>query len=190
MAAVKLGQSFCSELSPGDTTIDLPLAEDCPASSRVTLLPIDTTTVPDGTHRLELTVTDGAGNATVRGFDLKVLNHPPDQHPDADAGPAEEAGRHADAHADPGAVANVGVLRGPQAVRGLAHRLVQGRRELPRGRARELHAEPEAVGEAARPQEGGDDRHRRKTAKPGAKARRSRSSSPRPRATRWSRSAS
>jgi hypothetical protein len=74
-AAVKLGQSFCAELSPGDATIDLPLAEDCPTASRV-VLAVDTTAVPDGTHRLELTVADGAGNANVRGYDVKVLNHP------------------------------------------------------------------------------------------------------------------
>jgi hypothetical protein len=74
-AAVKLGQGLCTELSPGDATIDLPLAEDCPASSRF-VLAVDTTAVPDGTHRLELTVADGAGNANVRGYDVKVLNHP------------------------------------------------------------------------------------------------------------------
>jgi hypothetical protein len=76
MASFGLGQAYCSELSPGDTTIDLPLNDDCPTSKRFTL-PLDSTLVPDGTHRLDVTVTDGAGNATVRSFDLKVVNHPP-----------------------------------------------------------------------------------------------------------------
>jgi hypothetical protein len=40
-------------------------------------LVLDSTLVPDGTHQLEVTVTDGAGNATVHDFDLKVVNHPP-----------------------------------------------------------------------------------------------------------------
>jgi hypothetical protein len=76
MGQVPFGQAFCSELSPGDTTIDLPLNDDCPSAKRITL-PLDSTLVADGTHRLEVTVTDGAGNATVRSFDLKVVNHPP-----------------------------------------------------------------------------------------------------------------
>jgi hypothetical protein len=40
-------------------------------------LAFDTTLVPDGVHRLELTVTDGAGNASVQGRDLQVVNQPP-----------------------------------------------------------------------------------------------------------------
>ncbi|MDA0163298.1 hypothetical protein OM076_23690 [Solirubrobacter ginsenosidimutans] len=76
MASVGFGQAFCSELSPGDTTIDLPLNDDCPTAKRITL-PLDSTLVPDGTHKLEVTVTDGAGNASVRSYDLKVVNHPP-----------------------------------------------------------------------------------------------------------------
>ena len=76
MAQIPLGQAYCSELSPGDATIDLPLYDDCPTSRRV-ILPLDSTLVPDGTHRLEITVTDGAGNAAVRDLDLKVVNHPP-----------------------------------------------------------------------------------------------------------------
>jgi hypothetical protein len=108
-AAVKLGQSFCSELSPGDTTIDLPLADDCPASSRVTLI-VDTTAVADGTQRLELTVTDGAGNATVRGFDLRVLNHAPISTPTPT--PTPKPAPVPTPAPDP--VANVGVLRVPK----------------------------------------------------------------------------
>jgi hypothetical protein len=76
MASVPLGQGNCSELSPGDATVDLPLFDDCPANKRVTLA-LDSTLVADGTHQLEVTVTDGAGNATVHGYDLKVVNHPP-----------------------------------------------------------------------------------------------------------------
>ncbi|WP_028067306.1 hypothetical protein [Solirubrobacter soli] len=76
LASIPLGGSRCTELSPGDATADLPLAEDCPAARRISLA-LDSAQVPDGTHRLEITVTDGAGNATVQGFDLKVVNHPP-----------------------------------------------------------------------------------------------------------------
>jgi hypothetical protein len=76
LATSALGGSACAELSPGDPTVDLPLADDCPATRRV-VLGIDTTQVPDGTHRLEVTVTDGAGNAAVQGSDLKVVNDPP-----------------------------------------------------------------------------------------------------------------
>ncbi|HEY6889329.1 MAG TPA: hypothetical protein VI300_16155, partial [Solirubrobacter sp.] len=76
MASIGLGLAFCSELSPGDATIDLPLNDDCPTTKRIAL-PLDSTLVDDGTHRLEVTVTDAAGNATVRSFDLKVVNHPP-----------------------------------------------------------------------------------------------------------------
>jgi hypothetical protein len=110
-AAVKLGQSFCSELSPGDTTIDLPLADDCPASSRVTLI-VDTTAVADGTQRLELTVTDGAGNATVRGFDLRVLNHAPISTPTPTPTATPKPAPVPTPAPDP--VANVGVLRVPK----------------------------------------------------------------------------
>jgi hypothetical protein len=69
------GGPRCRELSPGDATVDLPLADDCPASRRLPLA-LDTRLVADGSRRLELTVTDGAGNATVRGADLEVVNRP------------------------------------------------------------------------------------------------------------------
>ena len=76
VAASGLGGSACRELSPADTTADLPLAEDCPVARRLALA-VDSALVPDGTQRLEITVTDGSGNASVQGFDLKVFNHPP-----------------------------------------------------------------------------------------------------------------
>ncbi len=76
VAAIKLGQSYCAELSPGDSTADLPLAEDCPAASRKTLV-VDTTAVADGTQRLQVVVADAAGNTSARDYDVKVLNHPP-----------------------------------------------------------------------------------------------------------------
>jgi hypothetical protein len=112
VSASKLGQSYCSELSPADTTIDLPLAEDCPAAARV-VLPIDTTTGPDGTQRLELTATDGAGNATVRGFDLKVLNHPP-VTPVPTATPVPPKKPVVTPTPTPEPIANVGVLKVPK----------------------------------------------------------------------------
>jgi hypothetical protein len=76
VGAGALGLAACRDLSPGDARIDLPLSEDCPTSRRITLA-LDSTLVADGTHRLEVTVTDGAGNADVQGVDLKVVNHPP-----------------------------------------------------------------------------------------------------------------
>jgi hypothetical protein len=76
LASAALGLHACSELSPGDATVDLPLYDDCPGTRRLTLS-LDSTAVADGVHRLEITATDGAGNATVQGYDLKVVNHPP-----------------------------------------------------------------------------------------------------------------
>ena len=76
VAAIKLGQSYCAELSPGDSTADLPLAEDCPAASRKTLV-VDTTAVADGMQHLQVVVADAAGNTSARDFDVKVINHPP-----------------------------------------------------------------------------------------------------------------
>ena len=76
VAAAASGTGRCAELSPADATADLPLAEDCPASDRL-ILSIDSTAVADGLHRLELRVADGAGNTTVKGFDVRVANTPP-----------------------------------------------------------------------------------------------------------------
>jgi hypothetical protein len=70
------GGSRCQELTPGDATVDLPLVDDCPAARKLTLT-LDTRLVPDGVHRLELTVRDAAGNAAVRSSDLTVVNTPP-----------------------------------------------------------------------------------------------------------------
>jgi hypothetical protein len=111
MASIPLGQANCSELSPGDATVDLPLFDDCPANKRVTLA-LDSTLVGDGTHRLEVTVTDGAGNATVRAYDLKVVNHPP-----VSVTPTPVPARTptptptATPKPDPDAVAGIGVLK-------------------------------------------------------------------------------
>ena len=134
LASVPLGQGSCTELSPGDATIDLPLYDDCPTNKRVSLV-LDSTLVPDGTHQLEVTVTDGAGNATVHDSDLKVVNHPPvtvtptpipdphaDRHPDAEARVGREPGRRA----------HHGRAEGGQAIQDLQGRLVGGRDELPR----------------------------------------------------------
>lgn len=109
-AALTLGQGYCSELSPADNTVDLPLAEDCPTARRM-VMPVDTTRVADGTHRLEITVADSAGNATVRGYDVKVLNHPPTAAPT----PTPPAPRRPVADApSPSRQAAAGVLRVPK----------------------------------------------------------------------------
>jgi hypothetical protein len=76
VGAAAFGQGGCRDLSPGEVRIDLPLSEDCPAARRITLA-LDSLLVADGTHRLDVTVTDAAGNARVQGLDLKVINHPP-----------------------------------------------------------------------------------------------------------------
>jgi hypothetical protein len=76
VGASGFGGSACRELSPADATADLPLAEDCPATRRLALA-LDSALVADGTQPLEVTVTDGSGNASVQRFDLKVVNHPP-----------------------------------------------------------------------------------------------------------------
>ncbi len=76
VATLKLGQNYCAELSPGDSTADLPLAEDCPAASRTTVV-VDTTAFADGIQHLQVVVTDAAGNFSVRDYDVKVINHPP-----------------------------------------------------------------------------------------------------------------
>ena len=76
MGSTPLGLSNCRELSPGNASIDLPLADDCPSARRVALA-LDSRLVPDGLQRLELTVTDAAGNVSAQGLDLRVINHPP-----------------------------------------------------------------------------------------------------------------
>jgi hypothetical protein len=76
LAASALGGEACRDLSPGAAAIDLPLADDCPATARVPLA-LDSTRVADGVHELALTVTDATGNATVERIALKVVNHPP-----------------------------------------------------------------------------------------------------------------
>ena len=80
VATAQAGLGRCAELSPADGTNDLPLAEDCPPNGRL-VLSIDSTAVADGEQRLELHVTDGAGNTTTRGFDVRVANVAPDPGP-------------------------------------------------------------------------------------------------------------
>lgn len=79
-AGEQLGPQRCHELSAADATVDLPLAEDCPASDRV-VLRLDTTAIADGPNRLVVEVADAAGNTSVQDFAVHVLNHPPGSVP-------------------------------------------------------------------------------------------------------------
>ncbi len=63
----------CADATPGDGTIDLAYGTVCPATAHW-VLPVDATGATNGSHRLELTVTDGAGNVTPREIDITVAN--------------------------------------------------------------------------------------------------------------------
>jgi hypothetical protein len=76
VATANAGQGLCRELSPADGTTDFPLSEDCPATDRL-VLSIDSAKVADGAQRLDLRVTDAAGNATAKSYDVRVANAPP-----------------------------------------------------------------------------------------------------------------
>ena len=80
VAAAPLGGSGCTDLSPGDAAVDLPLGGGCPAAVTDLQLPIPTPTITDGAHRLRVTVTDAAGNAAVLADqDFTINNTPPDR---------------------------------------------------------------------------------------------------------------
>jgi hypothetical protein len=70
----------CRELSPFDGTIDLALAQDCAPQGTVSL-DIDTTVLTDAAHRLTVSVTDAAGNASSSDFDVTVRNELPADPP-------------------------------------------------------------------------------------------------------------
>ncbi|HWK26014.1 MAG TPA: hypothetical protein VNS09_05595 [Solirubrobacter sp.] len=73
--SVTLGHAHCAELSPGDATIDLPLADDCPPAAQIAL-PVDSTRVADGQHELAVAVLDAAGNTAGARAPLRIVNHP------------------------------------------------------------------------------------------------------------------
>jgi hypothetical protein len=77
VARADLGGASCADLSPGDLHADLPVTAACPAAVPDAALSVDTTTVPDSTHRLTVVVTDAAGQATtVLDQDVVVANVP------------------------------------------------------------------------------------------------------------------
>lgn len=63
-SVVDLGGAGCADLSPGDEAADLQAGSTCPTSVTDVPLPFDTTTVPDGPHRIEVVARDVAGNHT------------------------------------------------------------------------------------------------------------------------------
>ncbi|WP_027005274.1 hypothetical protein [Conexibacter woesei] len=80
VAAAPLGGAGCTDLSPGDAAVDLPLGGGCPAAVTDLQLPIPTPTITDGAHRLRVTVTDAAGNAAVlTDQDFPINNTPPER---------------------------------------------------------------------------------------------------------------
>ena len=145
----------CAELSPADATADLPLAEDCPPSDRL-ILSIDSTAVADGLQRLELLVADGAGNTTAKGFDVRVANTPLTPAPNVP--PVLPPGGVAIAAA--AAAADDPEIRLAEPLQGGARRHGLDQRELPRRGAGDLRDHAQGDGQAPRPPQGRDDRHR------------------------------
>ncbi|WP_035128012.1 hypothetical protein [Conexibacter woesei] len=77
VASTDLGGASCADLSPGDAHVDLPVTAACPVTVPDAALSVDTTTVPDGPHRLAVVVTDAAGQATtILDQDVVVANAP------------------------------------------------------------------------------------------------------------------
>ena len=77
VASTDLGGASCADLSPGDARVDLPVTAACPVTVPDAALSVDTTTVPDGPHRLAVVVTDAAGQATtILDQDVVVANAP------------------------------------------------------------------------------------------------------------------
>ena len=75
MASADIGGASCAELSPQDTTIDLPATAGCPATASGVELKVDTTSVSDGPHQLRVVVRDAAGNAaTIADEQITVRN--------------------------------------------------------------------------------------------------------------------
>jgi hypothetical protein len=86
--ADKNGGQHCTDLTPGDGTVDLPFNNDClPVGDALftddvatgTHNAIDTTAFADGNHTLTVKVFDAAGNETdgLTDYAFEILNHPP-----------------------------------------------------------------------------------------------------------------
>jgi hypothetical protein len=76
-ATGRYGDESCTDLSPADPQVDLPLGANCPANGALTL-PVDTNAYPDGDRKLEIRVYDAAGNEfdPVTDYAFKIVNHP------------------------------------------------------------------------------------------------------------------
>jgi hypothetical protein len=78
MAIAQLGTPGCQDLSPGDAAVDLALGASCSHSTAGTSLVVDLSGVPDGSHRLRVTVDDMSGNrTTVVDEEIVVANEQP-----------------------------------------------------------------------------------------------------------------
>jgi hypothetical protein len=73
VAAAPFAHGDCTELSPKSAQVDLPLGDDCPAVDTAQL-PIDPTTLPDGTHTLVVRVSDAAGNVSTQTMPLETVH--------------------------------------------------------------------------------------------------------------------
>ena len=111
-------------------------------------------------------MTDGAGNASVRGSDLNVVNHPPVTVTPTPV-PTRTPVPTGDAH--PGA--ELGGVDAGQALHGQPARRADGRGELAGASGGELRGVAVAAREASGPHAHGHDRERQTSLKPGAKTR-------------------
>lgn len=73
VSVVDIGGATCAELSPTDTTVDIAAGATCPESVTDLPMAVDTTTLPDGEHRLEVIVRDVSGNAVTVADELIVV---------------------------------------------------------------------------------------------------------------------
>jgi hypothetical protein len=72
------GGTNCTELTPGDATVDLPLDADCPkvTSPNGLSLKVDAGSLPNNDQILVVRVWDWAGNMTEQSQVLTILNNP------------------------------------------------------------------------------------------------------------------
>lgn len=78
VSVMDLAGAACAELSPTDSTVDVRAGATCPESVTDLTMPVDTTALADGDHRLEVVVRDVAGNAvTVADETIRVTNTRP-----------------------------------------------------------------------------------------------------------------